>query len=252
MNEALENYLSGRDYRRIAEQSVEFVRDWFAENGRDARAVIGISGGKDSSVVAAICVRALGKERVLGVLMPRGEQPDIDVSRRLVEFLGIESHEINIADGYEAVTRAITEQGVGLSRQAQINLSPRLRMSVLYAVSQCVNGRVSNNGNASERYVGYFTKYGDGAGDFAPLANLTVTEVKLVGRCLGLPEEFIEKPPADGLTGLTDEDNLGFSYEALDTYILTGICPDEGMKARIDAKHAANAFKLRPIPAFEF
>ena len=252
MNEMLANYLAARDYGKITEAAVAFVRDWFAENGKDAKAVIGISGGKDSSVVAALCVRALGKERVVGVLMPRGEQADIDVSRRLVHFLGIQSHEINVGGGYDGIMDAIRAQGIVPGRQAEINLGPRVRMATLYAVAQCVNGRVSNNGNASERYVGYFTKYGDGAGDFAPLANLTVSEVRLVGSCLGLPDEFTLKPPADGLTGLTDEDNLGFSYETLDSYILTGVCEDPAAKEAIDRRHAANAFKLRPIPTFEF
>lgn len=252
MNKYLEEYLASKDYRKIAEESVAFVRDWFEKNGKGCKAVIGISGGKDSSIVAAMCVKALGKDRVVGILMPNGEQPDIDVSRRLVEFLGIENYEINIKDGYDGVMNEIVGKGIPLTEQSRINLAPRIRMSVLYAASQCMNGRVSNNGNASERYVGYFTKYGDGAGDFAPLANLTKTEVLLVGQELGLPDEFVMKAPSDGLTGLTDEDNLGFSYEALDTYILTGNCDDEAVKEKIEKKHVANLFKLQPIPTFEF
>lgn len=252
MNKYLEEYLASKDYKKIAEQSVAFVRDWFEKNGKGCKAVIGISGGKDSSIVAAMCVKALGKDRVVGILMPNGEQPDIDVSKRLVEFLGIENYEINIKDGYDGVMNEIVGKGIALTEQSRINLAPRIRMSVLYAASQCMNGRVSNNGNASERYVGYFTKYGDGAGDFAPLANLTKTEVLLVGQELGLPDEFVMKAPSDGLTGLTDEDNLGFSYEDLDTYILTGNCDDEAVKEKIQRKHAANLFKLQPIPSFEF
>lgn len=252
MNKVLEEYLASKDYREIAEKSVEFVRDWFAANGKDCNAVIGISGGKDSSIVAAMCSKALCKNRVIGILMPRGEQPDIGMSRSLVELLGIKSYEINISEGYDAISNAIMGQGIDISSQACINLGPRVRMATLYAVAQCLNGRVSNNGNASERYVGYFTKYGDGAGDFAPLANLTVSELRLVGKYLDLPDEFTYKAPADGLTGLTDEDNLGFSYETLDTYILTGVCEDAEIRAKINAKHNANTFKLLPMPAFEF
>ena len=252
MNEYLSKYLEERDYGKIADLSVKFIKDWFDKNGPTSKAVIGISGGKDSSVVAAMCVKALGADRVIGVLMPRGEQPDIDVSKKLVDVLGIKNYEINIADGYDGIMNEITDKGIELSKQAKINLGPRVRMSVLYALSQCVDGRVSNNGNRSERYVGYFTKYGDGAGDFAPLANLTVSEVRLVGAALGLPDEFTWKAPSDGLTGLTDEDNLGFTYEDLDTYILTGICENSETKARIDAKHNWNTFKLQPIPTFEF
>ena len=252
MNTYLENYLKSKDYEKIADESVKFIRDWFAENGPDSKAVIGISGGKDSSVVAAMCVKALGRGRVIGVMMPNSVQPDIDVSKKLVDFLGIENYEINIKNGYDGIVGEITGKGIGLSKQAKVNLGPRVRMSVLYAVAQCVNGRVSCNGNRSERYVGYFTKNGDGAGDFAPLANLTVHEVRLVGKYLGLPDEFTMKAPADGLTGLTDEDNLGFTYEALDTYILTGVCEDPDIRAKIDAKHAWNEFKLLPMPVFEF
>lgn len=252
MNRLLEEYVASRDYQKIADLSVGYIRDWFLKNGPDAKAVIGISGGKDSSVVAAMCVRALGRERVVGVMMPNRVQSDIDVSRRLIDFLGIEHYEINIGDGYDGLALEMTGRGIELSRQAKINLGPRLRMTVLYAVAQSVNGRVSCNGNASERYVGYFTKNGDGAGDFAPLANLTVTEVRLVGKYLGLPDEFTMKAPSDGLTGLTDEDNFGFTYEDLDTYILTGVCEDARLRDLIDRKHKANEFKLLPMSSFTF
>lgn len=252
MNKALEEYLASKDYKAIAAKSADFIRGWFEANGKDCNAVIGISGGKDSSIVAAMCAKALGPDRVVGVLMPRGEQPDIDVARRLVEFLGIRNYEINVSEGYDGILNSVAAQGIELSSQAKINLGPRVRMATLYAVAQCLNGRVSNNGNRSERYVGYFTKYGDGAGDFAPLANLTVSELRIVGKHLGLPDEFTYKAPADGLTGLTDEDNLGFTYETLDTYILTGVCENAEIKAKIDAKHRANTFKLAPMPAFEF
>jgi len=250
MNDILKDYISSGNYGDVAERCIKWIREWFDCNGPESPAVIGISGGKDSSIVAALCCKALGADRVLGVLMPKSNQPDIDYSRRLVEYLGIKSVEINIAAGTDGLLGAIEEKGFELSRQAVVNIQPRIRMATLYAVSQCVNGRVSNNGNRSERYVGYFTKHGDSAGDFAPLANLTVTEVKEVGRALGLPDEFIEKPPSDGLTGKTDEDNIGFTYEALDTYILTGFA-DAKDKELIDKKHNANVFKLQPMPMFE-
>ena len=250
MNEYLEAYLSCRDYASVTDQAIEWIRTWFAQNGPDSPAVIGISGGKDSTVVAALCAEALGRDRVFGIRMPNGVQSDIDVARRVTEHLGIPSAEINSADGYRGVEGALAASGIELSQQARINLSPRLRMSVLYAAAQCRNGRVSNNGNRSECYVGYFTIYGDGAGDFSPLSNLTVTEVRLVGACLGLPAEFVQKPPSDGLSGKTDEASLGFSYEALDTYILTGICPDAEIRAAIDRKHFSNLFKRKPIASF--
>ncbi len=252
MNQYLENYLKERDYNLIAYKAVQFVREWFEKNGPDAPAVIGISGGKDSSVTAAICAKALGRDRVMGVMMPNNSQSDIDVSRRLVEYLGIPHTEINIKDGYDGIMNSISAAGFDPSEQARINLGPRVRMALLYAVSQSINGRVSCNGNRSERYVGYFTSYGDGAGDFSLLANLTVHEVRAVGTALGLPDEFVYKAPADGLSGKTDEDRLGFTYETLDTYILTGRCDDAEAKAKIDAKHKANLFKLSPITQFTF
>ena len=250
MNQILSAYLASQNYERITRDCVAWIRDWFAKNGPESPAVIGISGGKDSSTVAALCVEALGKDRVIGILMPNGEQPDIDVSKRLVAHLGIKNFEINIHDTFEAAKASIEKTGTEPSRQMILNLPPRLRMATLYAISQCYNGRVSNNCNRSENYVGYSSKFGDDAGDFSPLWNLTVNEVLKVGSCIGLPQEFIQKPPSDGLTGKTDEDVLGFTYEALDTLILTGVCEDADLRDRIEKKHAANLFKLLPMPRF--
>ena len=252
MNDILKSYLESRDYNRIADNCICWIRDWFSVNGSESPAVIGISGGKDSSVVAALCVEALGKERVYGVMMPNGTQSDISVSRDLISTLGISGSEINIHDSVEAVKNSITAAGLEHTSQMNINIPPRIRMTSLYAFSQCLNGRVSNNCNRSENYVGYSTLFGDAAGDFSPLANLTVAEVKLVGKCIGLPDRFIDKVPADGLTDKTDEDNFGFSYEQLDTYILTGVCDDEEIKAKIDKRHNANLFKLKPMAEFVF
>jgi len=240
------------DAYKVTDELCQWIRDWFDTNGPTCPAVLGISGGKDSSVVAALCARALGKDRVVGVLMPNGIQPDIDVSRELVEFLGIRHITVNIAGAYQGLTGALSEQLGELSRQTTVNLSPRLRMATVYAVGQSVNGRVANTSNLSEFYVGYSTRYGDSAGDFSPLLNLTVAEVKAVGRALGLPEHFVEKPPSDGLTGKTDEDNLGFSYTVLDEYIRTGSCPDQTSKERIDRLHRINAFKRLPMPVFPY
>jgi len=238
------------DAVKLKTACVAWIRQFFEENGPDCCAVIGISGGKDSSVVAALCVEALGRDRVLGVLMPRGEQPDIAMSRLLVSHLGIRSMELNIGAAVDAVLQSFPAR-LEASRQTVINLPPRIRMATLYAVSQSVNGRVANTCNLSEDYVGYSTRYGDMAGDFSPLGSLTVTEVKALGYALGLPEVLVEKPPSDGLTDQTDEDNLGFTYAALDVYIRTGICADPEVKARIDKRHKANLFKLQPMPTFQ-
>ncbi len=232
------------DSKKAVNELISFIRGWFAANGDGCSAVIGISGGKDSSVAAALCVRALGAERVIGVLMPNGEQSDIDVSYDVVNFLGIRHMVINIKSSYDALTAEILKSMPELSAQSVINLAPRLRMATLYAVSQSNNGRVINTCNLSEDWVGYSTRYGDAAGDVSPLSDFTVCEVKMIGRELGLPPHIVDKVPSDGLCGRTDEDNLGFTYDTLDRYIRTGVCEDAATKALIDKKHFANKFKL--------
>ena len=239
------------DAKKVCADCVEWIKNWFAENGPDCKAVVGISGGKDSSVVAALCCAALGKERVMGVLMPQGEQADIDYSVDLCDTLGIERITVNVKSAVDAVMSEI-EDKLDISPQTRFNLPPRIRMSVLYAVSQSVNGRVANTCNLSEDWVGYSTRYGDSVGDFSPLSLLTVEEVKAIGREIGLPEKFIEKTPIDGLCGKTDEDNLGFSYATLDRYIREGIIDDPVIKQKIDTMHERNLFKLRLMPVFPY
>lgn len=241
------------DAASVTEAAAQWIRDWFSENGADCCAVIGISGGKDSSVAAALCVKALGADRVLGVLMPNGEQADLPVAEALTRWLGIEALTVNLKETSAALTDAVqTALNGALSRQSQINLPPRLRMATLYAVSQSRNGRVVNTCNLSEDFVGYSTRYGDSVGDFSPLSHLTVGEVKAMGRVLGLPEQFVEKPPSDGLCGKTDEDHLGFTYAVLDRYIRTGVCEDAETKAKIDRLHRQNLFKLQLMPSFPY
>ena len=137
-------------------------------------------------------------------------------------------------------------------REDRPNLPARLRMAATYAVAQSMNGRVANTCNLSEDWVGYATRYGDAAGDFSPLSRLTVQEVKAVGLELGLPEKLVHKTPIDGLSGLTDEENLGFSYAVLDNYIRTGVCEDKEVKAKIDQKRRMNKFKLELMPSFQY
>ena len=238
------------DAVKVKNDCVEWIRQFFNENGQGCNAVIGISGGKDSSVAAALCVEALGKERVIGVLMPKGKQHDIDMAYLLVKHLGIRHYEINIEDTFNSLMGEISSK-IDISEQTKINISPRLRMTALYAVSQSVNGRVVNTCNLSEDWVGYSTRYGDAAGDFSPMCNLTVTEVKQIGRALGLPEVLVEKVPIDGLCGKTDEENLGFTYAELDVYIRTGKIEDKEKKDVIDRKHKENLFKLQLMPSFK-
>ncbi len=252
------------DAPKVKNDIVNWIRGFFNENGKDCNAVIGISGGKDSSVVAALCVEALGKDRVIGVLMPNGQQSDIEDSIELVDHLGIRFTQINIQKSFYGILNEFDNMYVmqpdgsrrgetmRISDQTTINLAPRIRMATLYAVSQSNNGRVANTCNLSEDYIGYSTRWGDSIGDFSPLANLTSDEVIAIGIECGLPEELVLKVPSDGLCGKTDEDNFGFTYEVLNRYIRTGFCFDADTKDKIDDKHVKNLFKLQPIPCFAY
>lgn len=242
------------DAKRVKDEIVEWITDWFEENGNGCKAVVGVSGGKDSSVVAALCVAALGKDRVIGVLMPNGEQSDIKYSHMLCDHLGIKNYTVNVGAAINGVLDSIHKNAadIEVTEQTTTNLPARIRMATLYAVSQSVNGRVANTCNLSEDWVGYSTKFGDAAGDFSPLSRLTVSEVKAIGRELGLPAELVDKTPSDGLCGKTDEMNLGFSYDVLDKYIRTGVIEDEAVKVKIDSMHMKNLFKLQPMPCFEY
>ena len=228
-------------------ECVKWICDFFEKNGPGCNAVVGISGGKDSSIVAALCVEALGKDRVIGVLMPNGEQADIDMAKLLVAHLGISHYIVNIKDAVDGIIKNIPFE---ISEQSRVNLPPRIRMSTLYAVSQSNNGRVANTCNLSEDWVGYSTRYGDNAGDFSPCSNLTVREMKEIGRLLGLPAALVDKVPIDGLCGKTDEENLGFTYEELDRYIREGVIEDESKREKIDRMHKMNAFKMQLMPSF--
>lgn len=233
---------------KVKNECVQWIRDFFEENGKDCNAIVGISGGKDSSIVAALCTEALGKDRVIGVLMPCGTQHDIDMAELLVKHLDIKHYVVNINDAVVAMKNSMPFE---MSTQSTTNLPPRIRMAVLYAVAQSHNGRVANTCNLSEDWVGYATRYGDAAGDFSPCSGLTVTEMRQIGRVLGLPEVLVNKVPIDGLCGKTDEENLGFTYDELDKYIRTGEIDNPETKEKIDYKHKTNLFKLELMPAFK-
>lgn len=243
--------------KKTKDDLVQWIRKYFADNGPMCSAVVGISGGKDSTIVAALCVEALGKDRVIGVLMPNGVQNDIDDAFSVVDSLGIRSFKVNIKNAYleliDAIENAMNES---ISTQTQVNLPARLRMTTLYAIAQSLpnGGRVANTCNMSEDYVGYSTKFGDSAGDFSPLANLTVSEVRQIGCILSnelsIPAYLITKTPSDGLCGKDDEDNLGFTYSQLDAYIKMGTCGDKEIDCKIAGMHQANLHKLLPMPTF--
>lgn len=238
------------DAVKVKNDCVQWLKDWEHENAQGCNFVVGISGGKDSSVVAALLVQAFGKDRVIGVSMPNGEQKDIADVHAIVAHLGIKLLNINIGTSVSDIIARLHYSEIDISEQTITNLPPRIRMATLYAISQSVNGRVACTDNASEAYIGYSTRWGDNVGDFSPLVNLTSDEVIAIGDALGLPYELTHKTPSDGLCGKTDEDNFGFTYEVLNKYILTGECEDEEIKAKIDNLHNKNLFKLQPIPSF--
>ena len=238
---------------QVTKEVVEWVRDLFERTATpQTNAVIGKSGGKDSSVAAAVCAKALGKDRVIGVLMPQGEQADIAYSRLLVDTLGIKSYTINIGDTVSTFMNELKKH-LEPSNQAVVNTPARIRMTTLYAVAACHNGRVVNTCNLSEDWVGYSTKFGDAAGDFSPLSDLTVTEVLQIGEFHGLPNELVHKVPIDGLCGKTDEENLGFTYAMLDKYIRgeDDLSSVPEIKEKIDRLHRANLHKLQLLPKYE-
>ena len=239
------------DAKKTKDEIVTWIRNYFRKNGSDCNAVIGMSGGKDSTIVAALCCEALGKDRVFGVIMPNNAMKDSDIAAEICEYLDIDYMDINIGEAYDSLTNELAANDIKLSSNAATNLPARLRMSTLFMVAQSVNGRVANTCNFSEDYIGWATLFGDGAGQFSPLGKLTVTEVKQIGYELGLPKKFIEKIPADGLTDKSDEDNFGFTYQFLDRYIRTGdFGNDTATAARIDKMHDVNTFKLLPMPMY--
>ena len=230
------------------------IRRTAREQGFD-RVVLGISGGKDSTVTAALCARALGRENVYGIMLPDGVQKDISDSRRVCEALGIRRRVVNIGKMHEALREATDQNGpyagedgfsVPFSRLSDINVGPRLRMTVLRYIAQAIGGRLAGTGNLSEITVGYCTKDGDTSCDFGVLGALTSVEVVAVGLTMPeLPRDLVEKTPADGLSGRSDEENLGVSYRDIHRYIRLGTCGDAAVDEKIRQKEAANMHKRR-------
>lgn len=231
-----------------------WIKDYFVNNGPDCKAIIGISGGKDSTVTAALLVKALGKNRVIGVKMPQGNQHDIDVANKVIDYLDIDSYEVNIDEVCKSLYSAIDvgynfEGSVESIPQIVSNSPARIRMTVLYAIAAREHGRVANTCNKSEDFIGYSTKFGDAAGDFSVLSEYTVSEVRQIGKALGIPNEFIFKAPEDGLSGKTDEDNLGFTYDELDNFLLQGHYPSYDVYKNIEERHKRNLHKVKPMPS---
>jgi NAD+ synthase len=238
--------------QQLTQNVIQWIKDYFKDN-TDGKVVIGISGGKDSTIVAALCVKALGADRVIGVLMPNGTQSDIYDSYRVCGYLGINNFEVDISDSYcklLAEIRASTRI-TDIPSAVETNLPSRLRMCTLYTIAAMYpNSRVVNTSNFSERYIGYSTKFGDGAGDFSPIGNLTVREVLAIGDDLGLLHELVHKTPSDGMSGMSDEDKLGFTYEELDDYLEHKDIPED-VKEKIERLHSINLHKMEDMPRFK-
>lgn len=239
-----------------------WIREWFRQFGRNKIAVVGISGGKDSTIAAAFCAQALGPNRVLGVIMPNGNQPDLDDAKRVIEILGIQGMIANIGGITASIEQAVIDAEPihnnlfrpEITSDVHINVPPRVRMTLLRAFAQSRldgGGIYINTCNLSEDYIGYSTKDGDGTGDIAPLQGYTVTELLQIGQTkfINLPKDLVLKIPSDGLCGKSDEENIGFTYAVLDRYIRTGKCEDASVRAAIIQRHNANLHKLMPMPS---
>lgn len=236
--------------KQLLDNIVTDVRNWFDTNAPKACAVIGISGGKDSTIAAGILVRALGADRVIGVMMPNGVQPDINDSERVISALKIKGYKININNCFTEITNTLVKNGIDVNNDVEVNLQPRLRMATLYAVAQSLphGGIVINTCNKSEDYIGYATKYGDCAGDISILGNLLVSEIYAIGDVMSeIPNDLVHKTPSDGLWGVSDEDKIGFTYANLEDYILTGTSGIEPIDKKIEHMHKISRHKYNPM-----
>lgn len=241
--------------QKETDNCVYWIRDWFKKNAYNKKAIVGVSGGKDSTIVLALCVRALGPKNVIGVMMPDKGQ-GLDHADQICQYFGVKSYKCPIRRATRAINRVVKKRVDDFTVQSEQNIPPRVRMTVLYAVAQSENGMVANTCNYSEDYIGYSTLFGDNAGSFAPIKDFTVTELRLVGRALGIPTEWINKTPSDGLPHSTsDEEKLGFTYAQLDAVIRPGsssmIVPDSVRKL-IETRHKANLFKERMVHIDQF
>ena len=229
---------------------IRWIKEWFDENGKDCNAIIGLSGGKDSTIIAKLLCEAIGKDRVIGVGMPDDGQ-GLNEADKIAEWLGIRFLVADISKSVEAIKNTLD---VEWSENTVQNIPPRVRMSVLFAISQTYNGRVVNTCNLSEDYIGYATLFGDAAGVFAPFAKLTVSEIYQIGDHIGIPHQWCHKIPDDGLPhSKPDEEKFGFSYAELDAFIREGHIVSKEKYEKIRKMHNSNLFKIRllNIPAFE-
>jgi len=240
------------DAVKCKEELIQWIKDYFAINGPKSKAIIGLSGGIDSSLTLALCVEALGADRVVGVLLPNGQQEDIDYSIELVDLFKIKYHTINIELAMNAIYSTLGIYGLELNEMVTINTPARMRMLMLYNISAIEGGRVSCNCNFDEDFVGYSTKFGDDAGDFALLKNLLKSELKEVAKLTILPQRYIDKTPIDGLCGQSDEERMGVTYDEIEEYIKNVIVTDVIHENQIKKLHEYGLHKVNPIPYYKY
>jgi NAD+ synthase len=239
------------DYQPLAERLVLWIREQVLSAGCQG-VVFGLSGGVDSSVVAVLCHRTF-LENTLGVLMPCYSSPeDAEHAELLASKFSIPTKTVVLDRVFDTLLGVLSseEETSGSSQRVRANLKVRLRMLSLYYFANQLGYLVVGSGNRSELATGYFTKYGDGGVDILPIGNLVKGEVRGLARFLGVPQPIIDKPPSAGLwPGQTDEGELGFSYEELDRYLITGQGSRQ-FKERIEARMAVSAHKRRlpPVP----
>jgi NAD+ synthase len=238
------------------EKIIDWIKRYFYVNAtQETYAIVGISGGKDSTITAALLARALGPERVIGVMMPCHYQADLQDAESVCEYLGIQKMTIDIGPATTALYKSLeASKSMAFSdenvQRITTNTPARIRMTTLYAVAAAVGGRVANTCNYSEDYLGYSTKFGDTAGDFSLLSHFTATEVKQLGYALGLPKRFVDKAPTDGMCGKTDEENFGFTYTELDNFLRNEIYPDYDSYRDIMDRHTRNRHKIEDMPTY--
>ena len=236
--------------KELVDKIVSWISDYI-KTSNSYGIVVGISGGKDSLVVAKLCVLAVGNENVFGVIMPNGQMTDRDDAINTCKILGIPYSIVDISQSYNQILDVVKKVNFGsVSEISKLNTAPRIRMTTLYAIAGSMNYLVANTSNLSESMIGYCTKWGDNVGDFAPIINFTKTEVCKIGHLLNLPQNLVEKLPSDGLTGKTDEENFGFGYDELDEFIRTGNVHSNFES--ILKRHNSSKHKRKAIHSFEY
>lgn len=237
-----------KEYLKVIEK---FVKDYLALAKSD-RYVLGLSGGVDSSLVAAICKNAVGKDHLTCIAMPIESLPeDLDDAKEVAKQLDVELIVIDGSETFRQTKKAFEDIGVELDRATLSNLKARIRMCILYAYAQKHRGLVVGTDNADEKYTGYFTKYGDGGVDLLPIAHLLKGEVHEACLLYGLDKRLAYRVPSAGLfKGQTDESEMGITYKDLDDYLL-GKEVDPKVVERIEYLHRISEHKRVPIPTPE-